>query len=134
MANTTVGNVIFQDLSNSFIRENAARKEALLTPLPLYLMDSDETDVFDFGGTIKIITLIGIFVGDTEAAVKTFVDSAEALIQGNQDTNAGYPLTFKDDRRGTLKVKIMDFESVFVEGFPTAATWVLKIIQSSTNA
>ncbi len=102
--------------------------------LPLYLLDSDETDVFDFGGVVKLITLNGIFVGSNEAGVKTFVDAMEALLQGAQDVGNGYPLTLTDDRRGTLIVKIIDFESIFVAGYPTACTWTLKLVQSSTNA
>ena len=106
--------------------------------LPLYLNDSDGTDVFDFGGVTKMITLNGVFVGATEAAVKVFVDAVEALVQGQQDVGNGYPLIFTDDRRGTgasaLKVKVLDFESIFVAGYPTACTWTLKLVQSSTNA
>ena len=102
--------------------------------MPLYLTDSDGTDVLDFGGVIKMVTLTGVYVGDTEAEAKSFVDSVEDLIQGHQDTAAGYPKTFTDDRRGTLKVKIMDFESVFYEGWPLGCTWTLKLIESSQNA
>ena len=145
IANTTLGNpgggisnITLQGDNNSFIQDNIVRKEATLSILPLYLLDSDETDVFDFGGTIKLITLNGVFIGATESNVKTFVDKVEDLIQGHQDTNAAYPLTFTDDRRGTgndaLKVKVMSFESIFVAGYPTACTWNLKLVQSSTNA
>ncbi len=105
--------------------------------LPLYLLDSDETDVFDFGGVVKIINLHGVFIGAAESDVKTFVDSVEALIQGAQDIGNDYPLTFKDDRRTSgagIKVKILDFESIFIAGYPTACTWTLKLVQSSTNA
>jgi|SRR3990167_140651 len=137
MANTTLKDVILQGDGSAFIRENIARKEAILSPLPLYLGDSDQTDVFDYGGVIKIITLNGIYIGTTEAAVKSFVDSVEALIQGHQDTGAGAPYKFVDDRRTTsagIKVKLMDVESYFVEGFPTGATWTIRLIEASTNA
>jgi len=105
-----------------------------LTVLPLYLSDSDETDVFDYGGTTKIITLTGIYMGANVATLKTFVDSVEALIQGHQDVQAGYPLTFTDDLRGTIKVKIFDFNSTFAEGHSTKIDWTLKLVQSNTNA
>lgn len=134
MANTTLKGIVLHGDGKAFIIENPARKEAIITPMPLYSNDSEDTDVFDFGGVIKIINLTGIYIDSTQAAVKSFIDSVEALIQGHQDIAAGYPLTFVDDRRGTLKVKVMDFESVFVEGFPTGATWTLKLIQSSNNA
>lgn len=134
MGNSTLGSVTLQGDGKAFIVELPGRKESVLTPLPFYLSDSDETDVFDFGGALRTFTLSGIYIGTSEAAVKSFVQSIEALIQGHQDVNAGYPLNFTDDRLGTVKVKLMDFEYVYVAGFPTACTWTLKLIESSQNA
>ncbi len=134
MANTTVKDIIFQDLDTTFISENRCRKEAIITPMPLYLKDSEDTDVFDFGGVIKTITLTGVFAGANQAACKTWIDSVEDLIQGHQDKSAGYPLTFINDLRGTLKVKIMDFESTQEAGETVSCTWVIKLIESSENA
>ena len=37
MANTTLKNVILQGDGNAFMIESSGRKEALMTPLPLYL-------------------------------------------------------------------------------------------------
>ncbi len=139
MANTTLSGgegpitVILHDGSNSIIVENNVRKESILAVMPLYLKDSDETDVFDFGGTIKFITLTGVYMNTSIANLKTWVDSVESLIQGHQDNAAGYPLIFKDDLRGTLKVKIMDFDSTFSEGTKNIIDWVLKIVHSSAN-
>lgn len=133
MGNTTLGNIILQGDGKAFIIENNARKEATLTPQPLYLMDSDQTDVFDFGGVTKTITLSGKFVGDSISDCKSFIDSVEALIQGHQDVDAGYPITFTDDLRGTIKVKIMDFDSTWIEGEPHEISWTLKLIESSEN-
>lgn len=133
-ANTVLGGVTIHDGSAAVIIENDCRKEAVLTILPLYLNDSDLTDVFDFGGTIKIITLTGSYVGATTAACKTWLESVEALIQGHQDIDAGAPYTFVDDLRGTIKVKILDFGSTWMEANPAKISWVLKLVQSSTNA
>ena len=134
MADTTLGGVTLHDGGNTVIVENNARKESVMAILPLYLSDSDATDVFDFGGTTKIINLTGIHMAANVAALKTFVDSVEALIQGHQDIDAGYPLTFTDDLRGTIKVKVLDFDSTFTEGQQTKIDWTLKLVQSSTNA
>ena len=134
MANTTINGVILHDGSNATITENDCRKDAVLTILPLYLNDSDLTDVFDFGGTIKIITLTGNYIGANLAAAKTWLESVEALIQGHQDVQAGAPYTFVDDLRGTIKVKILEFGSTFMEAETTRISWTLKIVQSSTNA
>jgi len=134
MGNTTLGSVTLHDGSSAIITENNCRKESILTVLPLYFSDADETDVFDFGGTTKLINLQGSYSAATTAAVKTWLDSVEALIQGHQDTDAGYPLTFTDDLRGTIKVKIFDFDTAWTEGNPTRISWSMKLVQSSTNA
>jgi hypothetical protein len=134
MANTTIGSITLHDGASAIIVENNCRKESSVTVLPLYLSDSDQTDVFDFGGTVKLITLTGVYLGVNTAALKTWIDSVEVLIQGHQDTDAGYPLTFTDDLRGTIKVKIMDFDSTFAEGNQTRIDWSIKLVQSSTNA
>ncbi len=134
MSNTTLGAVTLHDGANAIIIENDCRKESILTILPLYLNDSDLTDVFDFGGTIKLITLTGAYIGADISTLKTWVDSVEALIQGHQDVGAGYPLTFTDDLRGAIKVKILDFGSTLAEGNKTRVDWTLKLVQSSENA
>lgn len=132
-ANTTIKGIILHDSANSIILENTARKESILAILPLYLSDSDATDVFDFGGVIKIITLTGVYLNTSIANLKIWIDSVEALQQGHQDKQAGAPYTFVDDLRGTIKVKIMDFDSTFSEGTKTKIDWTLKLVQASTN-
>ena len=134
MGNTVLGGITLDDGSNAIINENDSRKEAVLAIMPLYLSDSDLTDVFDFGGTIKTITLTGFYIGADVAALKTWIDSVEALIQGHQDVDAGAPYTLVDDLRGTIKVKILDFNSTKPEGQSTMVNWIIKLVQSSTNA
>ena len=134
MGNTTVGSVTLDNGASTIITENSCKKESSLAILPLYLSDSDETDVFDYGGVIKTITLSGSFVAATVAELKTWIDSAEALQNGHQDTDSNYPLTFIDDLRGTLKVKVMDFSSTKSAANVTQVTWTIKLAQSSTNA
>lgn len=134
MANTTLGGITLHDGSNSIIIENNCRKESVFAIMPLYLSDSDETDVFDFGGTIKIINITGVYINTSIANLKAWINSVEVLIQGHQDTGAGYPLTFVDDLRGTIKVKILDFDSTFPEGTKTKIDWTIKLVQASTNA
>jgi len=139
MSNTTLAGgeslvtVTLDNGSDTLIIESIVRKEGFLVPMPLYLNDSDLTDVFDFGGAIKTITLSGTKTGSASEQ-KDFIDSVEAFIQGHQDIAAGYPLTFTDDLRGTIKVKVMDFESSKVEGQPSKITWVIKLVEASPNA
>ena len=134
MGNTTLSGITLHDGNNAIIIENDCRKEAVLTILPLYLNDSDLTDVFDFGGTIKIITLTGIYIGANVIALKTWLESVEGLIQGHQDVQAGAPYTFVDDLRGTINVKILAFNSTKMEGDSTKLSWTIKLVQASTNS
>lgn len=134
MSNTTIGTFVLEGDGQSFIADNSARKESMLTPLPLYLLDSDGTDVFDYGGVVKTFSLNGIFVAVSVANAKTFIDNMESLIQGKQDVAHGYPLVFTDDFRGTKYVKIMDCETNKVAGEPLLVRWSIKLVESSTNA
>lgn len=134
MANTTISGIILHDGANSIITENDCRKEGVLTVLPLYMNDADLTDVFDFGGTIKTINLTGIYMDTSVANLKTWLESVEALIQGHQDVAAGAPYTLIDDIRGTIKVKILDFNTTRTEGDPSRISWAIKLVQSSENA
>ena len=134
MSNTTLSGFVLHDGNYRIIIDNDCRKESVLAVMPLYLSDSDLTDVFDFGGTIKIITLTGYVIKSTVAELKVWIDALESLVQGHQDIDAGAPYTFVDDLRGTLKVKIMEISSTWVEGDPTRLNWTIKLVQSSTNA
>lgn len=104
--------------------------------MPFYSFDSDLTDVFDYGGTLKTISLRGVYVGTSISDVKTnFIDLLEDFIQGHQDVAAGYPVTFSDaDTRGTVKVKVADVETIKEGGSPLICRWSVKLIESSTNA
>ena len=134
MANTTINGVILHNGTTNVIKDNSCGKVANLTVLPLYLNDSDLTDVFDFGGAIKTINFTGSYKASSTANLKTWIDSVEALIQGHQDIDAGAPYTLVDDLRGTIKVKILDFNTTWVEGDPTRVTWTIKLVNSSTYA
>jgi len=134
MGNTTISSLVLSDGSGSIIIENNCRKESAIVVMPMYLLDSDETDTFDYGGVTKILTITGVTIAESIADLKTWIDSIEALQQGHQDVSAGYPLTFTDDLRGTLKVKVLDFDSTWSQGTPTKVDWTIKLVQSSENA
>jgi len=134
MSNTTLNGITLHDGANAVIIENDCRKESILAILPLYLSDSDLTDVFDFGGVIKTITLTGSYVGANVAALKTWIDSMEALQQGHQDIDAGAPYAFVDDLRGSINVKVLEFSSPWIASEPTRVNWTIKLVNSSTNA
>jgi len=134
MGDTTIAGIVIDNGGNVVITENDCKKESNLAIMPLYLSDADATDVFDYGGVVKTISLSGSYTADTTAAIKTWVESIEALQNGHQDTDSGYPLTFVDDLRGTIKVKIMDFSSTKTEAAVSRIIWSLKLVQSSTNS
>lgn len=155
MANTTLGSLTLQGDSKSFIGECSIRKESNLTPMPLYLLDSNETDVFDYGGVVKTINISGVFIGTcgvvdcggltpaecealknalTIADCKAFITSCQSLIQGQQDTGSGYPISFVDDYRGTIKVKINECQTDTISGEPSIVRWSFKLVESSTNS
>lgn len=127
---TTLGLITLEGDGHSFIAENTCRKEGVLTPMPMYLMDSTDTEVFDYGGVLKTLNITGIYIGADKAAVKDFIDTCEALIQGCQDVEHGYPVTFQDEFRGTIKVKLLDFESTKTQGEPLIARWTFKLVQA----
>ena len=81
----TIGSLTLEGDNKSFIDDNSGKKESLLTPIPLYTKDSNETEVFDYGGTIKTIHLSGIFIGSTKAECKQFITDIESYINGEQD-------------------------------------------------
>ena len=134
MANTTINGIVLHNGSTAVITENLCVKESNLTELPMYSNDSDKTDVFDFGGVTKNITINGKYTASNVVDLKTWIESIEDLEQGHQDIDAGAPYTFVDDLRGTIKVKVRSFDTTYAEGEPNKINWTLSIVQSSENA
>jgi hypothetical protein len=118
----------------AIIDDNSCPKVANLTDMPLYGMNSDQTPVFDQGGATKTIQLSGQYIDTSAANCKAWVESIEALVNGQQDLGNGYPLIFTDDMRGTLYVKISRFESTWPPAAPYIVLWTLSLMQSSTTA
>ena len=132
--NAPDGLITLHDGANAVIKENHCKKESSLSIMPLYLLDSDKTDVFDYGGVVKTITLTGVYLAESTANLKTWIDSVEAMQNGHQDTDSGYPIMFNDDLRGSIYVKVLECDSTWSEAEPTKINWTLKLVQSSTNA
>jgi len=134
MSNTTINGIVIHNGSSAVITDNHCDKETFLIEMPLYGQDSDSTDVFDFGGVVKNIRLTGVYIGANVAALKTWIDSLEALQNGHQDKDAGAPYTFVDDLRGNLKVKVRSFSTSYISAETTKIGWTLNIVQSSENS
>lgn len=134
MGNVTIGTLTLQGDDKSFVGEISSRKESVLTPMPFYTLDSDQTDVFDFGGVVKTINVSGVFIGTSNSDCITFKNAFEGLQQGHQDNISGYPITFVQDIIETIYVKIMDSEWTNVGGEPFIIRWNLKLVESSQNS
>jgi hypothetical protein len=128
MANTTLNSIVLHNGSDKVITENHCGKESNLVPQPLYGYDSDQTDVFDFGGAIKTITLSGFYIAEDVEDQFSFIDSIEALAPGKQDS----PIELVDDLRGTINVKVNSVNTDKTSGEPSRITWEIKLINSST--
>jgi len=139
MANTTLAkddgslSVTLSNSTDKIIRDNECPKTAELTPYPMYTLDSDQTDVGDFGGSTKTITLTGAYFAVSTSAAQTFIGQIEDVINGQQDTNQGWPLKLTDDIRGTIYVKVEEVNTRVVAGDTGYVEWTLKLIQSSKN-
>jgi len=125
MVDTTLGGITLEGNGTTFVGDNSARKEAILTPMPLYQSDSDETEVFDYGGTIRTITIIGVFVGATKAACATFITDAEALITGAQEDTVEYT----DEYRGTINIKVAETGTTKEAAEPLVVRWSFKLVE-----
>jgi len=113
------------------VQEENIKKESFITQMPAYLLDSDETYAFDFGGAVRTVTITGRATG-TLAQIQALITSIEALIQGHQDIDAGYPKDYISDLKGTIKVKILDFDYTWYAGDPNQLYYTLKLIEAST--
>jgi len=125
-----MGSYTLNSINLGDVAEETQRKEANLSPTPMYDRDSDETDVFDFGGCTRVITVMGKY-SDTNANMTTFIESIEAMIQGHQDNAAGFPVDFVSDMRGTIKVKVAEFEWTKIEGIESFIAYTIKLFEAN---
>jgi hypothetical protein len=131
----TGGTLTLSGDNKATVTGSSIRKESNLTPMPLYMQDSDETDVYDFGGATKTIMLKGRYYSATAAEVLAFVAALQGLLQGQQDTMNGYPLTYTNaDTEPAIKVKVQDLDITDDSEDPLSKTWTLRLVQSSQLA
>ena len=106
-------------------------KGAFLTDMPLFGSDSDETDVFDFGGTVRKIILTAFKTG-TPTELATFTIALNTLINGDQSPDQKYPIDYVSDLLGTIKVKIDNISLTWAAGQPTILRYTIQMIESSS--
>lgn len=98
MATPTLGGVTLTGCSQI---GDAKTGNIVLMPMPLG--DSDETELFDFGGVEQTFNVQGVFAESTVAATKVKVDAIKALIDGDQAST----VTFSSDQTGSIPVMVM---------------------------
>jgi hypothetical protein len=123
----SLGNISF-DGATHILESESVRKESNLTPMPLFGFDSNQTDVFDFGGATRTITLSCVHIGTPAEHATFWTNVLSPLVNGNQATVTVYISTLL----GTLNVKIMDIDLSFVGGDVRRLRYTIKLIESST--
>jgi len=122
MANPTLdGN----DMGN--VQIEGGKKIANMTELPLPLSDSDATEVFDFGGSVRTFTVPTLQTGATVGALKTILDTFLALLNGDQSSTVAYV----SDLSGTINVKVRSIDYAFTAGSPNILELNFVLIQAS---
>ena len=108
------------------VQNEKVRKEAQLETFPIALTDSDETDVFDYGGVIKTITVDTLKTG-TLSDLQSLKDAIEAILNGDQSITVPYV----SEVHGTLYVKIRDVDYTFISGVPEQLRMTTHLVESS---
>jgi len=108
------------------------KKSANLMELPMPLSDSSDTDVFDFMGCTKKITLNGVFdaANNGSSAIIGFTGSVDSLIQGQQT----YSTLKSINIAGSLIVKADNFNYDYLRGNPNSIRYNLTLIQTTTTS
>lgn len=117
------------------VQDESVGKTADLAPMPLYGSDSAATDVFDFGGTVRIITLMIEKTSTSAANMASFLTALLGLIQGDQSPDYSYPFTYTSTLLGAIKVKVASIDvSVTIprDVAQLTCTYTIKFIESSS--
>jgi len=114
------------------IQRETVRKSTFIQAVPLFGSDSSNTDVWDYGGVVRRITL-EVKKIDTSANLATFVAALYTLANGDQSTDNNYPVNFTSDMLGAnIKVKFETIDHTWVAGSPTILNYTIVMIESST--
>jgi len=118
MAVPTLGGVTLFGTS-----EIRPEKNANIIPIPMPTSDADATEIFDMLGVVKMISLTGTYSAGSIASTKAWVDSLEALVDGEQDA-----ISFISDQTGTVNCMIMTITTGWdVPGF--TVNYSIKLVQ-----
>lgn len=104
------------------------KKDSNLMIIPFPTMDSYATDVFDYMGVTKEITLNGVFISDNLGSQTAWIGSMFGLIQGGQTGSTHYASPVIGS---PFMVKVQNFEYTREMADISRLHWTLKLIESS---
>jgi len=91
------------------------KKKSGIVVMPIPLLDSGSTSVFDFSGTTREFSITGIKQSETAADIKTFIDNVDDFISGSQNVGGNGLTEYVSDTLG-LKVTFDNLSGTFVAG------------------
>ena len=109
------------------VNSEVMRKTGGLIEIPSVAEDSDQTEVIDFTGPIRTITISGTYVNETPDNLTNFVGELEALVDGEQDSTA----TYVSDLSGSFSVKIKSVDYDFIGGEPSVVKYTIEMVESA---
>jgi hypothetical protein len=123
MAYTLNGDSLYQ------VNYESISKIASLLVLPMPISDSDDTQVYDFGGATRTITITGVIVG-TANHTQFKSDFIDDILDGDQSA----PVDYVSDTMGgvTYKVKIDNIDTSYRSGVPESLEYTIKMIEADT--
>jgi len=107
-------------------------KESFLEPFPIALTDSNETDVFDYGGVVKRIT-VTLWKKGTLSELQSLMDTLDAINDGDQTTTVKYQsdTVGTGGNPGTIEVKIEKIDYDYRAGITGRLIINLNLIEAS---
>ena len=103
-------------------------KDSGLFELPIPASDSDQAFLLDLFGVTRRISIEGIKSGSS-AQLETFIETIEAIIDGNQAVSAFVSSLIASP--ASINVLIRNFTWSFTRGSPSKINYSLELIQGS---
>jgi len=123
------------DLGN-VIRESHNKDSGMII-IPEPLSGSANTRLIDFSGTTMKITIEGIIVNSTLQTLSDKVRNLYSFLSGDQSTTATFTSdiinTYSGGSPTTISVKVVNVSGQWSGGEPTAYSYLMELVQASTD-
>lgn len=117
------------------VAKETHNKSASIDARAYPLQNSDQTQLFDFGGVVRRITINGTYIDTSQANVMTnFVDKIEAILDGDQSAT----ITFHSDLHatgagsGNFNVMIESFNWNYSAGTVLAVDYTIVMVEGTS--